>query len=210
MTHCLCHHVESVSGYAWPHLLEQQFINTPCDHGKHGRCSPTALWCKQGPCSPTALWCKQGRSGAGHYSVTGSTPLHEAAAAGHQGIVEALVAANADLAIRDCMVSRHCRLLASLHHPSAIVGNDNVCILLYQSDFNDNYYCYLLSLFVSVVTVVALCHCCSESSVMWLQGRMPLHRAISAGQLRIVRYCLSKQSLPEIDGQDLVSQPSTF
>ena len=45
---------------------------------------------------------------------------------------------------------------------------------------------------------------------MWLQGRMPLHRAISAGQLHIVRYCLTKQSLPEIDGQDLVSQPSTF
>ena len=58
---------------AWPHLLEQQFINTPCDHGKHGRCSQTALW-----------W-KQGCSGAGHYSIRGSTPLHEAAHKQHSG-----------------------------------------------------------------------------------------------------------------------------
>ncbi|KAL0045744.1 hypothetical protein WJX82_003328 [Trebouxia sp. C0006] len=56
-------------------------------------------------------------------------------------------------------------------------------------------------------TAWAECHCYSESRIMWLQGRMPLHRAISAGQLHIVRYCLTKQSLPEIDGQDL-GQPS--
>ncbi len=43
---------------------------------------------------------------------------------------------------------------------------------------------------------------------MCLQGRMPLHRAIASGQLQMVRYCLSKQNLPEIDGQNLVSQPS--
>lgn len=54
------------------------------------------------------MWCKQAYVAPGRYFGKGSTPLHEAAAAGHQGIVEALVAANADLAIQDCMVSRHC------------------------------------------------------------------------------------------------------
>ena len=123
---------------AWPHLLEQQFMNTPCDHGKYGRCSQTALWCKQG-CS-----------GAGHYCVTGSTPLHEAAAAGHQGIVEALVAANADLAIQDCMVSRHCELLRSLLHRSAIVCLTMCISCFIRMLFNDIYYCYLLSLILSL------------------------------------------------------------
>ncbi len=45
---------------------------------------------------------------AGHYFEKGSTPLHVAANAGHQGIVDALVASNADLANRDGMVSRRC------------------------------------------------------------------------------------------------------
>lgn len=43
---------------------------------------------------------------------------------------------------------------------------------------------------------------------MCLQGRMPLHKAIAAGQLHMVRYCLSKQNLPELDGQNSVSMPS--
>lgn len=43
---------------------------------------------------------------------------------------------------------------------------------------------------------------------MCLQGRMPLHEAIAAGQLHMVRYCLSKQNLPELDGQNSVSLPS--
>ncbi|DBB18452.1 TPA: hypothetical protein ACH3X3_000094 [Trebouxia sp. C0006] len=60
----------------------------------------------------------KGCSGAGLYSVTGSTPLHEAAAAGHQGIVEALVAANADLAIQDCM-GRMPLLFREPHHVAA-------------------------------------------------------------------------------------------
>ncbi|DBA88547.1 TPA: hypothetical protein ACH3X2_005018 [Trebouxia sp. C0005] len=79
----------------------------------------------------------QSRDVAGCHLQRGSTPLHEAAAAGHQGIVDALLASQANLAIRDSVRS------------------------------------------------------------------MPLDRAIAAGQLQMVRYCLSKQNLPEIDGQNL-------
>ncbi|KAL0045887.1 hypothetical protein WJX82_007633 [Trebouxia sp. C0006] len=86
--------------------------------------------------SANAKWV-QAYVAPGRYFGKGSTPLHEAAAAGHQGIMDALLASQANLAIQD--------------------------------------------------------H----------QGRMPLHRAIASGQLQMVRYCLSKQNLPEIDGQNL-------
>lgn len=77
----------------WPHLLEQQGINTSHDHDKYGQFSCTAICCKQ---KWDAFFC------------VGSTPLHVGAAAGHQGIVDALLASKADLAIQDCMVGQHC------------------------------------------------------------------------------------------------------
>jgi ankyrin repeat protein len=50
------------------------------------------------------MWCKQAYVAPGRYFGKGSTPLHEAAAAGHQGIMDALLASQANLAIQDHQV----------------------------------------------------------------------------------------------------------
>lgn len=55
------------------------------------------------------MWCKQGYNAPGRYFHTSSTPLHVAAEAGHQGIVDALLASEADLAVTDCQVGRRKR-----------------------------------------------------------------------------------------------------